>query len=45
MTVISNFIPILGCFLDGFGTWIPAFVALGVIFYIPRFLREVVSFV
>lgn len=45
MTIIQNFVPLLGTWLSGFGSWLPALFALGVIFSIPRILKEIVSYV
>lgn len=45
MTIFQNIIPLLGAFLSGFGTWIIAFIAFGVICCIPSVIREIVSYV
>lgn len=45
MTIFNHFIPLLGAFLDGFGSWVLAFIALGVVCAIPSVIKEVVSYV
>lgn len=45
MTVISSFIPLLSAWLSGFGSWVPVLISLGVVLGIPKFLKEVVSYV
>lgn len=45
MIIIQNFIPLLGAFLDGFGSYVTVLIALGVVFGIPKIIKEVVSYV
>lgn len=45
MILINQIIPLLGCIIDGFGTWIVLFIAFGIICAIPAIVKEVVTYV